>query len=221
MEGVGGRDDDGAFGLAGEGVDVGQAFGVAAREIGVAFDDARAGDAAPLGFGPPEVTKTDEGMVAQPLAAVAQAGALDAPERPLGRVLSLRHAHAGVLHLVGEGVQDADDSDGVRAGIQAGIDHGRDLVTAIEHARMGEDEDAAGAQGGREVPLAGAVEALEGAALAEGGVLVAVEFVDDLLEGGAVEVHRRCSWDEFFLRMGGAGMMFIIPAPPIPNLRQA
>src|SRR5690606_8325401 len=68
------------------------------------------------------------------------------------------------------------------AAVEGGVDRSGDLVAAVGHAGVGEDHDAAGAQRGREIPLAGLLQLPQAARLAESRVLVAVELEDLLLE---------------------------------------
>lgn len=67
---------------------------------------------------------------------------------------------------------------------------GGDVVPAVEDPGVREDDHAAGSERGRQVPLAGALEARERPALAELGVLAPVELVDASLEAVAIQAHR-------------------------------
>ena len=111
------------------------------------------------------------------------------PERPSRRILARRARPAGVLHLVREGVEDADHDHAVGAGVEAAVDDRRHLVPTVEDTRVREDGDAARGQSRREIPLPPALESLERPLLAERLVLRAVELVDLLLELPAIELH--------------------------------
>ncbi len=127
-------------------------------------------------------------MILAPLLASVDAWPLDPPERPRRGVLPRGHAHPGLLHLVRERVEDADHDDAVGPAVEAPVHSRGDLVPAVEDPRVREDDDSARGERRREIPLAPAIEALEGAALAELLVLRPVERVDLGLQARAVEV---------------------------------
>jgi len=189
MEHVGRRDDDGILGQTSQFVDPGQPLRLPAGKVRIALDHLVCANAAAIDLRLPEMAEAHQRMLAAPFLATGNARALNPPERPLRRVLSGRHADTGFFHLIGEGVQHADHNHPVGAAVQAGLHDGRDLMTAVEDARMREDQHPAGAEGGRQVPLPRQVQPLECAPGAHGLVLAAVERVDLLLKFPAVKLH--------------------------------
>ena len=68
---------------------------------------------------------------------------------------------AGVFHLVGEGMEDADHHDALGPAVEAPMDDRGDLVSAVEDTRVREDGHPTGGQSRRQIPLPPALEALE------------------------------------------------------------
>ena len=115
---------------------------------------------------------------------------LDAPERPRRGILAGRHALARILHLVGEGMQDADHNDAIGARVEAAVHGGRHLMPAVEHAGVWEDGHASRGQRRCQIPLPRTLEPLERPSLPHLLVLPLVERVDLALQTIAVERHR-------------------------------
>ena len=149
----------------------------------------RPDDSTPLRLRLPEVPEADERVVVTPLLAPVDARPLDAPERPRGGILAGRDARARLLHLVRERMEDADHDHAVGTAVETAVHGGRDLVPAVEDARVREDDDAAGRERRREIPLPATLEALERSPLAQRLVLGAVELVDLLLQPPPIECH--------------------------------
>src|SRR3954466_5163226 len=97
MKGIGGRADHRVFGQASEGIDSGQPFRVATRQVGVGLDYLWPANAASRGLGRPEMAEAHERVVATPFLTLAQPRPLDAPEWPLHRVGAGGNANTGML----------------------------------------------------------------------------------------------------------------------------
>ena len=93
-----------------------------------------------------------------------------------------RDAAAGLLHLVRERVEDADHDHAVGAAVETAVHCGCDLMSAIRDSGMWEDDDASRRQRRREIPLAPTLQPFQCPAIAQLGVLAAIELVDLLLE---------------------------------------
>jgi hypothetical protein len=107
VEGVGGGDDDGLFSQLRQFIDARQFFRMAARQIRVAFDHLRAGDAAAFGFGLPEMTEADQCVIITPFLPTVKPWSLNAPECFLARIAAVGHPDAGFFHFIAEAVQHA------------------------------------------------------------------------------------------------------------------
>ena len=161
---------------------------MAAREVGVSFDDFRAGDPASLRLRAPEVAPADQRVIFAPLGPTLDTWALHAPERPPGRIFPRRDARTSLLHLIRERVQNADHEHTIGATVEAAVHRGCHLMPAIQDTGMGKDDNPSGCERRREIPLATALQPFERPALAQLGVLGAVQLVDPLLELLTVEV---------------------------------
>ena len=80
------------------------------------------------------------------------------------------------------------------------MDCGRDLMPAVEHSRMREDDDTSGSERRREIPLTPPLQSLERSAFSHLVVLGAIELVDLLLELLTIEGHFRTGVDAFAFR---------------------
>ena len=125
----------------------------ASRQVWIALENHRPLDAAPLGLCPPQVAETGQHVVLLPILPPRQAGSLDALQRFGLGVASLSHTHPGLLQLVGQRVEHADDQHPVHPAIQAGMHHRGDLVPAVGYARVGKDQYPTGVKRRRQVPL--------------------------------------------------------------------
>ena len=74
------------------------------------------------------------------------------------------------------------------------MDHGRDLMPAVQHSGMRKNHDASGSECRREVPLPPALQAFERSALPHRVVLGSIELVNPLLEVLTIESHFRTAW---------------------------
>ena len=190
MERIGGGDDHGVLDERRELVDARKPVGPSAREVRVALDDLRPDDSAPLRLGFPEVPEADERVVGASTPRARRFPAPGCPRTATPTDPRRPTRAAGVLHLVGEGVEDADHDHAVGAAVEAAVHGRRDLMAAVEHARVREDDDAARGESRREIPLPRPLQPLERPALAQRLVLGAVQLVDLLLQTVAVELHR-------------------------------
>jgi len=79
--------------------------------------------------------------------------ALDAAQGLRVQVAPLGHAHPGCLQFVCQGMQHTDDQDPIDPAIQAGMYHGRRLVSAVSYSSVRKDQYAAGAKRRCQVPI--------------------------------------------------------------------
>ena len=208
MERIRCRDDHRVLCERRELFDAGQPLGMATREERIPLDHlGRPRDTTPPDLRIPEVPEADQRVVVAPFRTTVDAGALDAPERPGRGILAGRDARPRVLHLVGERMEHADDDHAVGTTVETAVHDGRDLMPAVEHARVREHDDTSGCERRGEIPLTRALQPLQRPSLAHRLVLRAVELVNLLLQPSPVEAHRFCA----------AGLNVYAFSAPIPT----
>ena len=92
-----------------------------------------------------------------------------------------------MIHRFAKGVQDADHHHPIRAAVQRRIDRRGNLMSTIQHAGMGKDDNAAGAQSRRQIPFSGLIQLAVGASFAQFGMFAGVKGVDLLAEADMLD----------------------------------
>jgi hypothetical protein len=146
--------------------------------------------AAPLDFRFPEVPPAHQGMVASPFNTAFDTWPLNAPENFICRIAASRDTPPRHFHLLCEGVQHTNHQHTLRSTIERRTHTSGNLITAVQHTGMRENQYTSLAQCGRKIPLLRFFQMLQCAFFAQFGMFACIKFMNVALQFVSVQVSH-------------------------------